>query len=136
MTAATRECRREYLWKSVCAILRNPPASLPKLGPLAKEGSSEQIWQLLRDLILHDVPMSHLNGLIPLVDFENMSEREERLKCLLQGTNFARLCRFLVYKFGHTRCRLFESQSRDLSLQGEYSEHLSQILPMYKVSHL
>ncbi|PIO60005.1 hypothetical protein TELCIR_18515, partial [Teladorsagia circumcincta] len=66
-------------------------------------------WHQLRSVSHHEtMEPSKLKTLISIVSQYYMESREPRLRELLEGSNCARLCRFLFARYGPDRCRFFE----------------------------
>ncbi|KAJ1354919.1 hypothetical protein KIN20_012013 [Parelaphostrongylus tenuis] len=100
------------MWKQV--LLRKTtrstqPASLGSIFLGSNPSRSPDSWNQLRSVSHHDtMKPSELKTLISVVSQHFMENREPRLCELLQGVNCARLCRFLLARFGPDRCRFFE----------------------------
>ncbi|XGW11349.1 hypothetical protein V3C99_012672 [Haemonchus contortus] len=106
-------CRRAIMWKQVL---------LPKTGRSAQQAAglssiflgsnpnrSLDQWHQLRSVSHHEtMEPSKLKTLISIVSQYYMESREPRLRELLEGSNCARLCRFLFARYGPDRCRFFE----------------------------
>uniref|UniRef100_A0A158PBD6 C2 domain-containing protein n=1 Tax=Angiostrongylus cantonensis TaxID=6313 RepID=A0A158PBD6_ANGCA len=105
-------CRRATMWKQV--LLRKTtrstqPAGLGSIFLGSNPSRSPDSWNQLRSVSHHDtMKPSELKTLISIVAQHFMESREPRLCELLRGVNCARLCRFLLARFGPDRCRFFE----------------------------
>uniref|UniRef100_A0A1I7X9M9 DH domain-containing protein n=1 Tax=Heterorhabditis bacteriophora TaxID=37862 RepID=A0A1I7X9M9_HETBA len=105
------QCRRDHMWKKVLdppSRARPTQSSGLSIFLTANPNRNPDPWHPLRTVSHETTRPAELETLITLVSKLPMEEREPRLTALLQGSNCARLCRFLFARFGPIRCRFFE----------------------------
>ncbi|KAK6014377.1 hypothetical protein OSTOST_20241, partial [Ostertagia ostertagi] len=106
-------CRRAIMWKQVLlpktGRSAQPTTGLSSIFLGSNPNRSLDPWHQLRSVSHHEtMEPSKLKTLISIVSQYYMESREPRLRELLEGSNCARLCRFLFARYGPDRCRFFE----------------------------
>ncbi|KAK5985858.1 hypothetical protein GCK32_002224 [Trichostrongylus colubriformis] len=106
-------CRRAIMWKQVLLPKTGrsvqPTTGLSSIFLGSNPNRSLDPWHQLRSVSHHEtMEPSKLKTLISIVSQYYMESREPRLRELLEGSNCARLCRFLFARYGPDRCRFFE----------------------------
>ncbi|CAI4224634.1 unnamed protein product [Auanema sp. JU1783] len=101
------KCRRDNIWSKILVPKKALAQTSAFKSLLPSKNPQTDVWGILM-AYSHDLPADEFETLLEYVHQIDMSDREKRLISLLQGTNCARLCRFLFARYGSDRCRFLE----------------------------
>ncbi|CAJ0960057.1 unnamed protein product, partial [Mesorhabditis belari] len=109
--AAERQCRVEKIWVNIVQL---PPRTglqqkqaIQKLLNMTKDWNKNDPWKPM-DYALHDTAgPEDLELMCSLVTALRLDEREPLLSEMLRGCDHARLCRFLLCRYGPQQCKFF-----------------------------